>query len=88
MKIVAVIVILCSIVTILHGEEDRECDAESHVCVHREDCDFYQQNVVKISKSRIIAEVSFLKLHVFNVSKKYTIHHTCSAIQRKPFSEK
>ena len=71
MKIVAVIVILCSIVTILHGEEDRECDAESHVCVHREDCEFYQQNVVKISKSKITAEVSILKeMHILIFPKK------------------
>ena len=85
MKLVTVIVILCSLGTLLLEDEDRVCDDESHVCVPREDCDFYQQNVVKISKSKITAEVSILIELCIHIFPKMLIK---LVTKRKPFSEK
>ena len=61
MKFVTVIVVFCLLFTFLLGEEDGDCVEEDHNWVPREHCDFYQQNVVKISNSKVVAEVSFLK---------------------------
>ena len=61
MKLVIVIVTLFLLIANLSAEDDRICDDEEHVCVPRENCDFYQQNLVNISKLTIVAEVGFLR---------------------------
>ena len=61
MKLVIVIVTLFLLIAILSAEHDSICDDEEHVCVPRENCDFYKQNLVKISKLTIVAEVGFLR---------------------------
>ena len=43
MKLVIVIVTLFLLIANLSAEDDRICDDEEHVCVPRENCDFWSK---------------------------------------------